>query len=266
MRNFSRGLSLPIAAWLLTALPAFPQTNDPEKEEMVVDRLEASGITVPKGSLQVENGLEWTRQFGDWALDGTQTDLRLGIGGRTEVELDVPDYYLALGKRAIGSGFGDLRLGMKQQLFETDSTIQVGILPSISLPTGSDARSGHTADPELQIPISVEPDDVWSFGVVLSSSYLTEDGRRLFVGGSELYVDRGIGKRFETFIAHVGEYPRRGSASHAIEFGGAYLITPRQQIDSFIGLGLSRAAPGVFFGIGYAVRFDGLMSGRSRCP
>ena len=240
-----------LAASLMLALPGWPQTTDPGKEEIETDRLEVSGLTVPKGSLQVENGMEWTRQAGDWTLDGFQTGLRLGVDDRTEIQAGVPDYYVALGSHTTASGFGDFSLGMKQQLFPTDSTIQIAVNPGVSFPTGSASRSDHSTNPILQVPISVEPDDFWSFGFVLASSYPTINGRRVYEGGSELFVDRMIGKRFDAFIEHVGEYPRRGSPIHSLEFGGAYRIASTQEVDAFMEFGLSSAAPGIFVGVGY---------------
>jgi hypothetical protein len=50
-------------------------------DEIATDRPDVtnSSLVVPRGSLQAENGVDWTVQHGSNALDGTNTRLRLGV-------------------------------------------------------------------------------------------------------------------------------------------------------------------------------------------
>src|SRR5580658_4612771 len=90
-----------VALWLacLTAygqnppLPAAPPDLD-----IVTDRPDVteSSIVVPKGSLQFENGMTWTSDHGQTALDLTETLARFGISDRTEFRLVIPNYLAAL--------------------------------------------------------------------------------------------------------------------------------------------------------------------------
>ena len=75
-----------------------------------------SGIVVPKGSLQAENGLTLTNDHGQHTLDLSETLLRLGMGSRTELRIVIPNYINGFEGRAPASGFGDVALGVKQQL------------------------------------------------------------------------------------------------------------------------------------------------------
>src|SRR5215469_10135837 len=67
-----------------------PTNTDP----IATDRPDVtnSSLVVPTGSLQAENGIDWSLHHGSDALDGTNTRLRLGIAHCTEFVLDVPDY------------------------------------------------------------------------------------------------------------------------------------------------------------------------------
>jgi hypothetical protein len=49
-----------------------------------------------------------------------------------------------------------------------------------------------------------------------------------------------------------------GGPSYLFNSGGGYRITPTQQIDFHIGIGLNDNAPAYIFGIGYSFRLDGL--------
>jgi hypothetical protein len=74
-----------------------------------------SSRVVPYGSLQAENGVDWTvRQRSD-VVSGTETRLRLGFAQCTEVLADVPTYFYALNGRA-SSGFSDLVVSIKREL------------------------------------------------------------------------------------------------------------------------------------------------------
>jgi hypothetical protein len=60
------------------------------------------------------------------------------------------------------------------------------------------------------------------------------------------------------FIEYVGDYPSHAIPSQVMDFGAAYRITPRQQLDFRAGVGLTRQSPAAFFGLGYSFRADSL--------
>jgi hypothetical protein len=60
------------------------------------------------------------------------------------------------------------------------------------------------------------------------------------------------------FVEYVGDYHVHGGPSYLFNSGGGYRITPSQQIDFHVGIGLNDSAPAYFFGIGYSFRVDGL--------
>jgi hypothetical protein len=62
-------------------------------DEIATDRPDVtnSSLVVPLGSLQAENGVDWTVRHGSNAADGTNTRLRLGVAHCTEFLIDVPN-------------------------------------------------------------------------------------------------------------------------------------------------------------------------------
>src|ERR1700722_7902313 len=68
-----------------------PPTTDPE---IITDRPDVteSSVVVPKGSLQLENGLTWTNDHGQRTLDLSETLIRFGLSDRTELRIVAPNY------------------------------------------------------------------------------------------------------------------------------------------------------------------------------
>jgi hypothetical protein len=95
------------------AADACPNSAD----EISTDRPDVtnSSVVVPYGSLQVENGVDWTVRQGSNVVNGTETRLRLGVAHCTEVLADVPTYFYSLNGRA-SSGFSDLVVSVKREL------------------------------------------------------------------------------------------------------------------------------------------------------
>ena len=77
------------ALWLVAVtVAAYGQTPPPAAEpEIVMERpdITESRIVVPKGNLQFENGLTWTIDHGQTALDLPETLVRFGVSDRTEL-------------------------------------------------------------------------------------------------------------------------------------------------------------------------------------
>ncbi len=211
-----------------------------------------SSIVVPLGSLQAENGFADILSQGQWTLDGPETLLRFGVLSKTELRLTVPDYF----EPAHGTtGFGDLAVGVKQQLGPV-SGFDVSVVVSLSVPTGARAISSHGYDPSVQVPWSRALSSKWTAAGMLSMYWPTENGRHNLTGQTTFLIDRQFTKRWDVFAEYGGNFPERGGPSHLAHFGTTWKLTPRQQIDLHVGVGLSSAAPDRFIGVGYSFRFQ----------
>ncbi len=130
--------------------------SQPDSDEPIsTDRpaIAESSVVVPKGSFQAENGFLVTSDLGQRSFDGPETSMRFGVASNTELRFSAPDYYRDVPSgTGAGSGFGDLTIGMKQQLGPADG-FDVSIIVFLSIPTGAAAVSSHGYDPGLQLAL-----------------------------------------------------------------------------------------------------------------
>jgi hypothetical protein len=212
-----------------------------------------SSVVVPVGSLQAENGFTETASQGQQIFDGPETLLRFGLTSSTELRLTAPDYF---GQPGMSSGFGDLIVGMKQQLGTMPGGFDVSLVVSLSLPTGAHAISSHGYDPFVQLPWSHSVSSNWTAAGMFSVYFPTELGRRNVTGETTFLMDRQLTKTWDAFAEYVGDFPQQGGPRHLAHFGTAYKPTPHQQLDLHVGLGLSSAAVDHLIGVGYSFRLQ----------
>jgi hypothetical protein len=212
----------------------------------------ASPIVVPLGSFQAENGLQITNQSGNYYLDLPETNLRYGLLSKTELRLEVPDYYynLPLGSTTV-SGFGDLEAGVKQQLGPIHG-FDVSAIVFVSFPTGANGISSHGYDPGLQLPWSRSLSTNWTLGGQVAFYWPTFGPQRNFTSQTSFYLDRQLTKPWDAFVEYAGDFPERGGSQQILHFGTAYKVTPHQQIDFHVAVGLTNAAPRAYVGFGYS--------------
>lgn len=226
-------------------------------QEIVTDRpdvTEASTV-VPKGSLQIENGLSWTTDHGTRTLDLTQSLVRVGISRRTELRVGVPDFLSGYG-RLSGSGFGDVSIGVKQQIGPLPGGFDLAVIAALSLPTGAERESSHGYDPFIKLPWSRALSDGWSVGGMFSTFWYTEEGHRRFLWEPTVYIEKELTKPWDVFLEYGGDYPTHTESRQLLHAGTAYKLTPRNQVDFHAGYGLTHATPGHFVAVGYSFRLD----------
>ena len=104
-------------------------------QDMITDRpdITESGIVVPKGSLQFENGFTWADERTEHVLDLSETLARVGLTDRTEVRFVIPTYTRATDvlTRTVSHGFTDMGLGLKQQLGPLGGSVELAIILGI---------------------------------------------------------------------------------------------------------------------------------------
>ena len=214
-----------------------------------------SSIVVPCGSLQLENGLEVSGNGSQAGVDVPETSLRYGLLRKTELRFALPNYF---GTNAVSPGLaggtGDVVFGMKQQIGPVRG-FDVSFIPSLSLPTGSDARTSHGYDPGFQVPWSKSLSKNWTAAGQFGLAVPTTANGRVVTGQASVYFDRQLTASLDAFLEYAGDYPQVGGPQHLLDFGGAYKLKHRQQLDFHCGFGLSAAATSYTVGVGYSVRF-----------
>jgi Putative MetA-pathway of phenol degradation len=224
-------------------------------------QISSSSVVVPCGSLQFENGFQETSNGGQRGFDLPETAVRFGIAGKTELRFATPDYSVNDDTASgFANGFGDLTVGLKQQLGPTRGGFDVSLIPSVSLPTGEKLISSHGYDPSVQLPWSRSLTKTWTAAGMFSLMWPTEGGRRNLAGQSSMYFDRQLTPSWDAYVEYSGTFPQRGGPQHVIDFGTAYKPTLHQQLDFHCGFGLSAASPDHSIGFGYSVRFQVIRS------
>jgi hypothetical protein len=235
------------------------QSSPADDEPISTDRpaIAESSVVVPRGSFQAENGFLITSEQGQRTVDGPETSLRFGVANNTELRFSAPDYYHdAISATGITSGFGDIEIGIKQQLGPADG-FDVSVIAFLSLPTGAATISSHGYDPGLQLPWSRKLSANWTAAGQIALYWpTTQVDTRTLTGESTFLLDRQLTKPMDAFIEYAGDFPQRGGPRHLLHLCAALKITPRQQIDIHYGIGLSSAAINHFIGLGYSFRFQ----------
>ena len=240
---------------LLIAALAFGQTPaaDANSSPISTDRpaVTDSSVVVPAGTIQLENGFADTVSEGLRTLDGPETWMRIGVASKTELRVIAPDYF---GPQGLGSGFGDLALGVKQQLGPV-AGFDVSLVVMLSLPTGARGFTSHGFDPSVQLPWSRSLSTNWTVAGMLSVYTPTINGSHRVTGETTLLVDRQLIKPWDAFLEYAGDFPEYGGPRHLLHAGTAFKLSANQQIDFHVGVGLSSAAVDRLIGIGYSFRF-----------
>jgi hypothetical protein len=217
-----------------------------------------SSVVVPAGNLQAENGFLESGSQGRSVLDGPESLVRFGIAKRTELRFTVPDYFhnLTTGN-GVGSGFGDVAIGVKQQLGPARG-FDVSVIAFLSCPTGASTVSSGGYDPGLQVPWSRALSANWTAAGMFSVYWPTQGRTRNVTGEFTFLFDRQLTKPWDAFIEYAGDFPEAGGPRHLLHFGTALKIANQQQIDFHVGVGLSSAAVDHLIGIGYSFRLQAI--------
>jgi hypothetical protein len=255
-----RSIAAPLLLAMLATISRAQSPPAATDAEIVTDRPDVteSAIVVPKGSLQVENGITWTSDHGTRTYDVSETLVRVGVATRTEIRIVTPNYLGGFSGPDLATGFGDIALGMKQQLGPLPGGLDLSVIVAVCLPTGAARVSSHGFDPFIKFPWSKELRAGWSVGGMQSAFWYTQDGGRNLTWESTLYIEKTITKPWDAFVEYAGDFAQRGGSKQIAHIGTAYRITPRQQVDFHFGFGLSHDAPNRFFAVGYSFRIDKL--------
>jgi hypothetical protein len=237
------------------AIDACPKSG----AEIATDRpdITNSSLVVPTGSLQSENGVNLSARDGARTIDGSNSRLRLGVAPCLELLVDLPTYFGAVHGQA-NSGFSNVSPAVKWQLGPLPGKIDLSMTAGVGLPSGTTSITGHGVQPYLQFPWSQELGLGFGISGMVTAFFLPSEPSRKLITETTFVIEKKVSERAELFVEYVGDYPDHGVASQLFNSGGAYRLTPTQQIDFHVGFGLNHNAPAYIFGIGYSFRFDRL--------
>lgn len=245
-------LSLLLSAWLAVShstARADDSCSD-NSQEIDTDRPDVtnSSLVVPQGSLQAENGVNWTGGHGG-TVDAPNTRMRFGLARCTEILVDLPDYAAPLAKSG-GGGVSSVAPAIKRQFESLPSGMSASAVVGALLPSGT----GY--GPYIQLPWAQGLTESWKIDGMLTATWFLGRDHAL-VEQATVSLARDIGPDADIFLEYIGDFRTREAFRPSLNFGGSYRVTKTQQLDIHVGFGLS--APGTFFGIGYSLRFDDLL-------
>jgi hypothetical protein len=229
-------------------------------DEIATDRPDVtnSSLVVPYGSLQAENGIDWTVKHASNVLDGTNTRVRLGMARCTEFLIDAPSYFLSLNDSQ-PSGSSDVVVSFKRQLpvpfgFNLSATAGIGF------PSGSKNVSGPGYQPYIQFPWSHSIAEGWGLEGMFTLTWFPSESLRNPTFEPTLSVEREFGPSADIFVEYVGDYDHE-RPRQLLDGGGSCRFTKTQQLDFHVGFGLNGSTVDHYLGIGYSFRLDGLFGG-----
>ena len=233
------------------------------KDEIATDRPDVtnSSLVVPTGSLQSENGLNFSARDGGRFVDGTNTRWRLGVAPCVELLMDLPTYFANV-KAPGNSGFSNVAPAIKWQVSPIPGKVDVSLVFGVALPTGAAEIAGRGAQPYLQMPWSWELQDGWGLSGMLTEFFRPAELTTRRVTETTFVIEKKITGKASLFVEYVGDYPENAGPSQLFNSGGVYRLTPTQQIDFHVAFGLNHNAPSYIVGVGYSFRFDGLFGGK----
>jgi Putative MetA-pathway of phenol degradation len=258
IRCFAISGVLFVTALIVAASVALADGCPTSASQISTDRPDVtnSSRVVPYGSLQAENGVDWTVRQGSDVISGTETRLRIGIAQCTEVLADVPTYFYSLNGRA-SSGFSDLVVSLKREL-PIPYGFHLSVTGGLGFPTGTSRVSSHGYDPYIQFPWSRRLNEDWSLHGMFTITWFTSEHINNPTFEPTLSLERDFGPTHDLFVEYVGDYPNHARPAQVIDGGGSWQVTRLQQLDFHVGFGLNSSSPDHFFGIGYSLRFDGM--------
>jgi hypothetical protein len=214
-----------------------------------------SSVVLSQGSFQNENGLDFSQRNSSREFDVTNSRLRWGIAPCLEFLVDIPTYSAPI-SGSLSSGFTDVTPAIKWQISPSPGKLDLSATLGVGLPTGTKAVVGSGVQPYVQFPWSVQLGGGWLINGMLTNFITPANIANKLSTETTLALERELGDRAFFFIEYVGDYHEHGGPSYLLNSGGGYRVTPTQQIDFHLGIGLDDNAPAYIFGLGYSIRFD----------
>jgi hypothetical protein len=206
---------------------------------------------IPKGSVQLENGIGWSTRHDASTIDASESLIRIGLTGHGEFRASFPVWYGTLRGEG-GFGFSDILIGWKQQLAASGS-FELAIAPAVSLPTGTHSFTSRGYAPQLDLAWSKSFNHRWSSSGVESFSYLKSPGSHFFETESVVAAERTLNSKVLVYVEYQGQFGTF-TPTHIMEVGMSYRRRPNHQIDLLLGAGVSGGAFETAVGAGFSFR------------
>lgn len=213
------------------------------------------------GRLQAETALAdaaFDHGARNWLLG--QTELRLGVSRRTELETTVTPLSLQRGAGGHAMGFGDLALGLRTALTDPDgSGVAVSAQGFVTAPTATHGQGAGGWEGGARLPVSAPLAHGFSLGVAPELDVRRDSARGGVHAVESVAVALSHPVGAASLAAEVwaerdadpGAHVRRAS----LDLSAAWMLGAAAQVDLGANAGLNRATPGLELYVGVARRF-----------
>ena len=200
-----------------------------------------SSSTIPKGSLQVEMGIValTAKDNGFKHIKGPSTLLRYGI--TKSIELRIFNQYESNKLEFIDdeiktSGFSDLELGLKMQLFKREGiNTEIAFLSHAIIPTAKDDLSNGKMGVINKLSISHSLTEKIGLGYNIGYDYVSQIHSFTY----SAVLGLSITDTFGGYIEPYGVYGEQGFFESYFDAGFTYLTSDNFQLDVSYGFGMN---------------------------
>jgi hypothetical protein len=254
---------------LALASPALAQ--DAEEPPICTDRPTKANATctVPAGKVQLETtAVGWGRiESGGAKTDVWQVGssfLKLGLTDRSDLEVGFTPYFdiktKAEGASSHTSGIGDVTVRYKHRLTADGSSVQVGLIPFVKLPTAKLGIGNDKVEGGLAVPISIATGSPVTVVLGPELDLLSDsDGDGRHVALVNLVNVSGPIAPGLTLIGELWTATNFDPADTvtlvSVDAAVAYLVNNNFQLDLGANLGLNHNTPDIELYAGFAIRF-----------
>lgn len=227
-----------------------------------------SSQVVGLGRVQLEIGANWDRLRNDDLQVRTLSTpalLRLGLGATTELRVETDGRNIeheldrATGERSTSAGWNATSLGVKWHVADGEGKHpSLGLIASVTLPTGSSGLRGRGLLPQLALPAEWDLSEDWSLAVTPGAGVeLDDNDKRFGYGILAASLGKKFGERLQGFLEVAA--PQIASAAHGgnrvqVDAGVSWLVNKDCQFDAMVVHGLNRNTPGLSLAFGLSVR------------
>lgn len=234
-----------------------------QDEPLITDRPDftESPQVVPRGRVQVEGGLTYSREGAARSIETGELLVRVPVANKVEVRVGVPSYASQRdGGRS--SGLDDAFLGAKFALSPGNPERKkpaLGLLIGTSLPTGARAIGENAYQAEAILSASWELSPKLAFNSNVGYARLSDGGTRFDQLRGSISLGFSLNEKWGAFAEVFGlsKADATGKSAKYVDGGVTYLINNDFQLDARLGLGLNNKVGGAdyFAGVGASRRF-----------
>src|ERR1700726_3109700 len=237
-----------VSALILPSTEARSEGCPTAKDEIATDRPDVtnSSLVVPTGSLQNENGVNFSIREDGRAIDGTNSRWRLGIAPCLEVLVDLPTYFANV-QGPGNSGFTNVSPALKWQISPVPGKIDLSAVFGMGLPTGSVAIAGRGVQPYVQFPWSWELHDGWGVSGMFTEFFRPSDFAAKHITETTFVLEKQLTEEFSVFTEYVGDFPEGAGPSLLLNSGAVYRMTRNHRANWTLASGLNHTPPATFF-------------------